>query len=448
MKLTFCGGAGVVTGANYLLESGDTKILIDCGLEQGGSFVEKRNFESFPYDPATITAVFITHAHIDHTGLLPKLYKDGFRGTVYSTPPTKDFAELLLLDSEHILGLEAERTGHSPLYETDDIEGIMNHWQGVQYHEPISVNGFEVELFDAGHILGSAFIRVKAEGKKVVFSGDLGNYPAPVIKPTEFIDEADYCLIESTYGGRIHEDSSQRELSLERAIEDTVRAGGVLMIPAFALERTQELLYQLNDLVEGGRVPRVAMYVDSPLAIKLTTIYKKYPKYFNKETQAQVHGGDDILNFPGLRFTLTPEESKEINTAPTPKVVIAGSGMSHGGRILHHEIRYLSDEKNMLLIIGYQASGSLGRRLLEGASSVTIFGEHVPVRCQVRSVSAYSAHADQPRLIGWLKPMQASLKKVFLIQGEEEQSLALGEKVKSDLGLETVIPKMGESFEL
>ncbi|MEK7187629.1 MAG: MBL fold metallo-hydrolase [Patescibacteria group bacterium] len=448
MKLTFCGGAQVVTGANYLLESEGKKILIDCGLEQGGSFVEGRNFNPFPYNPAEIEAVFITHAHIDHTGLLPKLYRDGFRGKVYSTEPTREFAELLLLDSEHILTAEAERHGKAPLYETQDIEGIVKLWEGLKYHHKTTVGPFVIEFFDAGHILGSAFIRVTAEGKKVVFSGDLGNFPAPIIRPTEFIDDADYCLIESTYGGRVHESSDQRKVSLERAIEDTVRAGGVLLIPAFAMERTQDLIYQLNDLVEAGRVPRIPIYIDSPLAIKLTLVYKKYENYFNEEAREQIHDGDDILNFPGLHFTLTTEESKAINFAPAPKMVVAGSGMSHGGRILHHEIRYLSDPKNMLLIIGYQASGSMGRRVLDGAKSVRIFGEEVPVRCQVRSATAFSAHADQPRLLAWLEPMKAKLKKVFIVQGEEDQAKALETKVREELKLEATVPKMGDTVEL
>jgi metallo-beta-lactamase family protein len=448
MKLTFCGGAGTVTGSNYLLESGGTKILIDCGLEQGGSFAEERNFESFPYVPAEIEAVLVTHAHIDHTGLLPKLYRAGFRGRVISTAPTRDFSELLLLDSEHILNQEAERKGRPPLFSAEDVGALMKHWEGARYHQTITVGNFTAEFFDAGHILGSAFIRIISEGKKIVFSGDLGNYPAPIIRPTEFIDDADFCLIESTYGGRVHETADERKTSLEQAIEDTVRAKGVLLIPAFAMERTQEIIYQLDDLVEKNQIPHVPIYIDSPLAIKLTMVYKKYPSYFNQEAQEQIKAGDDILNFTGLHFTLTTDESKEINNIPPPKVIIAGSGMSHGGRILHHEIRYLPDAKNMLLIIGYQASGSMGRRILESTPTVSIFGEHVPVRCQVRAVSAYSAHADQPRLLAWLEPMRASLKKVFVVQGEEDQSQALQEKISKELHLVAVIPRRGESVEL
>ena len=362
MKLTFFGGAGAVTGSNYMLESGGTKILIDCGLRQEGHFAERQNFEPFAYSPSEVQAVFVTHAHVDHTGLLPKLVKDGFHGTIYSTPPTRDFAEFLLLDSEHLLAREAEREHKEPIYTVDDVKEVTGHWKTIHYHEEVQIGPFRVKLFDAGHILGSAIVVIEAEGKRIVFSGDLGNSPAPIIKETETIDHADYCLVESTYGDRIHEDVDKRREFLEDAIEDTVKSGGALVIPAFAMERTQELLYHLNELVEGGRIPKVSIYIDSPLAIKITEVYKKYENYFNKETQATVKSGDDILNFPGLHLTLTTEQSKEINSAPFPKVIIAGSGMSQGGRILHHEMRYLPDPKSMILFVGYQSVGSLGGR--------------------------------------------------------------------------------------
>ncbi|MEK7508000.1 MAG: MBL fold metallo-hydrolase [Patescibacteria group bacterium] len=463
MKLTFYGAAGEVTGSNYLLESGvkgqESRILIDCGLHQGSHYAERQNFEPFPYDPKNIDSVFITHAHLDHIGRIPKLVKDGFRGKIYSTNATKDFAELMLLDSEHILGKEAEREGKSPIYTISDVEKAIGLWQGLEYHQKVTVGNFEIELFDAGHILGSAVIKVVAaaegeprqgrEGKTVVFSGDLGNYPAPIIQPTETINfPADYCILESTYGNRIHENVDKRREMLEDVIEDTVKAGGTLLIPAFAMERTQELLYHLNQLFEGGRVPRIPVFIDSPLAIKLTAVYRKYESSFNKETLSVIRSGDDILNFPGLKLTLATEESKEINWVPPPKIIIAGSGMSQGGRILHHEMRYLPDSKSTILFVGYQAVGSLGRHIMDGASEARIMGESVAVRCKKVVIPGYSAHADQPLLLKWLSPMRTTLKKVFLVHGEENSSEALGQKIKDELAVLAETAKLGETVEL
>ena len=443
----------MVTGANYLLEarghgSKTTKILIDCGLHQGSGFAEKQNFDPFPYIPSEIEAVFITHAHIDHTGLLPKLYKDGFRGKIYSTTATRGFAEALLLDSEHILSMEAERAKKAPLYLEKDVFDTLKIWEGIDYHKPVRVGEFEAELYDAGHILGSAFVKVEAEGKSIVFSGDLGNYPAPIIKATEKLPEVDYCVIESTYGDRVHEDAGKRRELLEDVIEDTVKAGGVLIIPAFAMERTQQLLFELNELVEHGRIPKVPIYIDSPLAIKLTKIYKNYSNFFNQETSGIVKSGDDILHFPGLHMTLTTKESRDIARVKPPKIIIAGSGMSQGGRILYHEKQYLADPKSTILFIGFQARGSMGREILEGAKSVKILHEEVPVRARAVMISGYSAHADQPRLVQWLRPARMTLKKVFVVQGEENSAEALSAKINDELAIHTEIPSQGNLVEL
>ncbi|OGY99893.1 MAG: hypothetical protein A2945_02380 [Candidatus Liptonbacteria bacterium RIFCSPLOWO2_01_FULL_52_25] len=456
MRLTFYGASGEVTGSNYVLESGGgpstslgvNKIMVDCGLHQGGHYAERLNFEPFPYDAKEILAVCVTHAHLDHIGRLPQLLNSGFRGTIYSTPATKDFAELLLLDSEHILRKEAEREGKKPLYTVEDVARVMAIWKKVDYHQKFSVENFTIEFFDAGHILGSAIVRVEAEGKSVAFSGDLGNFPPPIIKATEILTDANYCVMESTYGDRIHEGIDKRKEMLEDVIEDVYREKGTLMIPAFAMERTQELLYHLNQLFEGGRIPRMPVYVDSPLAIKLTAVYKKYESQFNKETLAIARSGDDIFNFPELHLTLTTEESKEINNVRAPKVVIAGSGMSQGGRILHHEIRYLPDPKSTILFIGYQASPSLGRQILEGANEVKIFGERVPVRCKVRTIPGYSAHADQPRLLEWIGAMRGSLREVFLVHGEQKSAEGLAQKIRDELAVKATVPKVGEVFTL
>jgi metallo-beta-lactamase family protein len=425
-----------------------TRILVDCGLYQGSNFAEKQNFEPFAYSPKDIDALFVTHAHVDHTGLIPKLVRDGFKGTIYSTPPTKDFAELLLLDSEHILAKEADREHRELFCTTEHIEQAMNIWEGVEYHKPVKVGGFTVTLYNAGHILGSSIVKIEAEGKTIVFSGDLGNFPAPIIQETEMLHLADYCVMESTYGARTHENVEKREQELERAIEDTAKKGGTLIIPAFAMERTQDLLFHMDRLVQSGRVPPIPVFLDSPLAIKLTNVYKKYESYFDHAERERVKSGDDIFNFKNLRLTLTTEQSKEINSVSVSKVVIAGSGMSNGGRILHHEIRYLPDPKSMILFIGYQGTGTLGRQILDGADEVTIFGEKVPVRCERRAISGYSAHADQPRLLAWLKPMREGLKEVFLVQGEKESGEVLKMKIQDELAIKTTLPEPGKEYVL
>jgi len=482
MKLTFYGGTGEATGANYILEStaaepdgtlradgATTQIMVDCGLHQGSHVADRENFEPFPYDASKVAAVFITHSHLDHIGRLPSLVRAGFAGKIYSTGATKDFAELMLIDSEHLLMKEAEREGKMPLYNNDDIAHVRHLWEGLRYHEPVTVGPFTVELFDAGHILGSAIVKITTTEKDangapttkiIIFSGDLGNFPAPIIKPTEFIDTpVDYCVIESTYGDRVHENVDGRKQELEQAIGDTVRAGGTLMIPTFAMERTQELLYHLHQLFEEGRIPRVPVFIDSPLAIKLTEVYKKHESYFNttaiaQEKESIARTGDDILNFPGLRLTLTTEQSKEINAVPPPKVVIAGSGMSNGGRILHHEQRYLPDPKSTIVFVGYQAVGSMGRQILDGArdgrgqGDVHIFGETIPVRCHVLNIPGYSAHADQPRLLEWLGHMQHTLIKVFVVQGEQASSETLAQKIGENFKVAAEVPTRGESVEL
>lgn len=444
-----------MTGASYLLESGGVKILVDCGLYQGNSYTEDQNFQPFPFDPKEISAVFVTHAHIDHIGRLPQLVKRGFKGIIYSAPPTKDFAEFLLLDSEHLLKEEAEKRKLPPLYETADIIKTMDFWQKRKYHEIINVDNFTVELYNAGHILGSSsvFVKVQEDGKekKIVFSGDLGNIPSPFINGTEYVEETDYALIESAYGDRVHELLDQRKELVEDIIEETVKARGVLMIPAFAMERTQEMIFEMNELVENGRIPKIPVFIDSPLAIKLTAVYQKYsedPLYFNPEAMKLVKSGDAIFNFPGLRMTLSTEQSKEINDMPPPKIIIAGAGMSNGGRILHHEMRYLSDPKSTLLIVGYQAQGSLGRRILEGAKLVKIFGEEIPVNCKVRQVSGYSAHADQPQLLKWVEKMRANVKKVYVVQGDAGSAETLAQKIQDELVVKTEVPKYGETVVL
>lgn len=452
MKLHFHGGAGAVTGSNYLIECAETKVLVDCGLQQGSRFVERANYEPFPYNLAEIDAVLLTHAHIDHVGRLPKLYRDGFRGQIFATHPTLDLSRLNLDDGLHILKDEAKSFHEEPLFEEEDIIGCWKLTHGRLYHQEIEIGpNVRVRFNDAGHILGSSIIEVfLTEGSrqsKIVFSGDLGNPPTPLLKSTEYISEADYVLVESAYGDRLHEDRSRRKEKLVVVIENAIVHGGTLMIPAFAVERTQELLFEFNSLVESGRIPRVPIFLDSPLAIKATAVYQKHADYFNKEAAYLIASGDDLFNFPGLEFSLTTLASKAINAVPPPKIIMAGSGMSEGGRILHHEKRYLPDPKSTLLIIGYQTRGTLGRRLLDGEQEVKILGEEVAVRAQVKAIGGYSAHADQAALVNWIG-RTAGVKKVFVVQGEEGPASALAGKIKAELGIEAEVPQAGQKCEL
>jgi len=453
MILKFFGATGEVTGSNFLLERTDAKtgekvqVLVDCGLHQGDKYSDERNYKAFPFNPKDIKAVFVTHAHIDHTGRLPKLYRNGFRGKIYGTAPTRDFAQVLLLDSEDILRKEAERDGLQPFYDATDVEGIISLWETVPYDKEFEVAGFKATLVNAGHILGSACVILEADGRSVIFSGDLGNTTPTLINHFDEVNRPiDYCVIESTYGSRIHETVTDSKELLENTIEDTVHAGGTLMIPAFAMERTQRLLYELDHLTENGRIPKVPVFMDSPLAIKLTDIYNKYHNFFRKDAEEVAKRGNKLLDFPGLRLTRTSDESKAIKDFRPPKVIIAGSGMSNGGRILHHEKNYLSDPKSTILFIGYQASGTMGRRIYEGEKLVKIYGEEVSVRCKVEAIGGYSAHADQDGLLEWLRPMRESLRRVFIVHGEPRESTGLAVQIRDHMAIDAVIPSLNDEI--
>jgi len=440
-----------VTGSCALLESSGnrpTKIMIDCGLFQGQRFMEDRNLNPFPFESKTIDAVLVTHAHLDHIGRIPKLVKEGFAGKIYSTAATKDLSRLMLFDSLNVMRRQVEEKTEKLVYKESDIDAGMKQWEGLNYHEEFEIGDFKINFRDAGHILGSSIIEVFYGKKKIVFTGDLGNSPTPLLRSTEKVENADFLIIETTYGNREHEGKAERKVKLERIIEDTMRLGGVLMIPAFSIERTQELLFELNDLAENRRIPEVPIFVDSPLAIGAVEIYKKYDDYFNKEAKYIMDSGDDLFKFPGLRFTKTTEESKQINEVPPPKVIIAGSGMSTGGRIPHHERRYLPDPKSTLLLISYQVSGSLGRQLEDGAKEVNILGETVPVRARIVTLPGYSAHPDENGLFEFVENNYKTLEKVFAIQSEPKSSLFFVQLIRDHLGIDTIAPKYGDSFEL
>ena len=453
MKLTFHGAAREVTGVNYLLEDSTTKLLIDCGLFQGAKTAEEKNRDPFPYNPLEIDVLFVTHAHLDHIGRIPKLVRAGFKGRIISTLPTRDLAELSLTDSLGILTKEAERDGEKPIYEEKDVQKAISLWETVEYDSEITVNDLKVTFKEAGHILGSAMVEIthstsSGQDKKIVFTGDLGNPPTPLLKDPHKLENANYLIMESTYGDKEHEGRDERKTKVERIIEDTIKNKGVLMIPAFSIERTQELLFELNDLAENGRIPRVPMFLDSPLAIKATAIYKKHEDYYNKEAKYIIESGDDVFKFPGLEFSLTTEESKKINNVPPPKIIIAGSGMSTGGRIIHHEKRYLPDSNSALLLVGFQSAGSLGRRIQEGAKWVKILGEDIPVKAGVIRIKGYSAHPDTNWLLDFVKGSSERLEKVFVAQGEMKAASFIAQRIRDYLGVKAVVPKQGDSFEL
>lgn len=449
ISLSFFGGTESVTGANFLIsDNGQSRILVDCGLNQGCKVCNDENRLDFPYDPKTIDALFVTHAHLDHIGRIPKLVRDGFRGIIYSTPPTKDIAELSLIDSLGVMTKEA-RDDHQPVfYEEKDVKKAVTLWKTLDYHQPITVGEFSIVLRDAGHILGSAMIEFTFQGKKIVFTGDLGNSPAPLLKDNENITDADYLIMESVYGDRNHEQREDRRHKLKQVIKDTVLAKGVLMVPAFSIERTQELLFEIENMMEAGDIPEVPVFLDSPLAIGVTAIYKKYKKYLNKNANNLDVAGDGIFKFPHLRSTKETEESKAINQVQAPKIVIAGSGMSNGGRIIHHEKHYLPDAKSTLLLAGYQVAGSLGRMLQDGAKTVKILGEIIPVRAKIEKIGGYSAHKDSDSLLEFVAHSTESLKKVFVVMGEPKASLFLAQRLRDYLGLMAVAPKAGQTIEI
>jgi len=445
VKLTFCGGTGTVTGANFLLEAENKKILIDCGLTQGVKLADDINWDSFPYNPKEIDVLFITHGHVDHLGRIPKLINEGFRGKIYSTLPTKAIAAPILEDTMGILVKNKEH--HlDEIYTPENIKLAMSLWQGFGYHEEIKIaDDIKVSFLDSGHILGSAMIEFQINTKKILFTGDLGNSPSMLLPDTEKVTDADYLIMESTYGDRNHESRDDRRRNLEMVFEDNYKRKGTLIIPTFSLERSQELLFELNELVENDRIPKMPIFLDSPLAIRLTEIFKQNKSYFNESAQRAINIEKHIFDFPGLHETLRSEESKKIALVPNPKVVIAGSGMSAGGRVVHHEKHYLPDPNNTLLLLGYQAVGTPGRLIQEGLKTVHIFGEDVVVRAHVVSISGYSGHKDSNGLINFVEDMRDSVKKVFVVMGEPKSSLFLVQKLRDNLGIEASAPERGDS---
>ena len=465
IKITFCGAARVVTGSCYLLECEKATFLVDCGLFQGSKKLKELNYGEFAFNPAAIDFVLLTHAHIDHSGLLPKLYKKGFKGPTYATSGTVDLCSVMLPDSGHIQEMEVERKNRknmrsgkeliTPIYTAKDGEECIKYFEKVDYDQDFQpVPGIRVKMRDAGHILGSAIIELwlQEDGKetKFVFTGDLGRIDRPIVNDPTLIEEADFLVIESTYGNRFHDGAvDDNEVLLEKAINDTFRCGGNVVIPAFAVDRTQDLLLTLNKMIDEGKISPKSVYVDSPLAIAATEIFCKYPHYFDQETTEFMEDyGSCPFILPNLNFSRTAEESIALNNIKKGTIIISASGMADAGRIKHHLKHNLWREECTVIFVGYQAQGTLGRRLVDGEKKVRIHGEQIMVNADILMLEGYSAHADQQELINWMTGFKRFPQSVFISHGEEESSLALANIIKERFNIKTLVPSLGESYDL
>ncbi len=449
MKITFYGAAREVTGSCELIETPTTRVLVDCGLFQGNGSSYERNLAPFPFDPSTIDAVIMTHAHIDHIGRLPKLVKEGFSGRVFATHPTRLLSRLMWQDAAHVMKDEARRYKRMPIYLPKDIAAAYDLVHGVPYDTTVRVSGdFSFRFRESGHIFGSSFVEADVYGTRLVCSGDLGNDYVPILRPTARIAQGDVVVMESTYGDRVHENPKERVERLKQAVIANAKRKGTLLIPAFSLERAQEILYELNELVESKQVPAVPTFLDSPLAIKALPIYHQFSEYYDQEAKELNATGDDFFQFPGLRITKKPEESREIIGIAPPKIVIAGSGMMHGGRIMHHLVDYLNDPATTVLVVGYQSAGTVGRAIAEGAKTVHIDHAEIEVRANIDVIGAYSAHADQVKLLKWVSSARKLPKKIYLNHGEPHASGVLADKIREQFAIDVAIPAFGDSFSL
>lgn len=454
MNISFHGACREVTGSCAFVEGENFNFLVDCGFFQGDHLIQDRNRDPFPFSVEKLDFILLTHAHLDHCGRLPKLFREGFRGKIFCTPPTKDLTEIILLDTLKIITEEALEKEIPAIYDENDVSGLMNLFQTIKYHENVEVNkNLKFSTYDAGHILGSASFLVKAtEGgreKTIIFSGDLGNPPAPLMNDPEFLRGADAVVIESTYGGKEHEDRKDGIKKLKLAIKEIADSHGVLLIPIFALEKSQEVIYELNQLAETHQVPLVPCYLDSPLASKALKIYQKYEEYFDDEAKKTIRGGDDVFQFPGFTVIEDVEDSKKLSTQHPPKIILAGSGMLNGGRMPHHLKHEIYNRNAHLLFVSYQAIGTLGRKLQDGATSVKIENQEFEVKLKTSTADSFSAHGSQKELetwLGWVQNPKPS--QVFVVHGEDSGNEAVANFVQHKIGANPVIAEQGKIYEL
>jgi metallo-beta-lactamase family protein len=450
MKITFFGAVEEVTGSRYLIEQGDTKILVDCGLFQGLHELTKHNWDRFPIDPKNVDAIVLTHAHIDHTGYIPLFVKKGFRGKIYCSKPTLALSAIMLVDSGHLQEEDAKRhNAHAqegdphiePLYTAKDAQEAMTLFEGVEYDAVTKIGSLEVTLIRSGHILGAAFVIVTNGKEKLTFSGDLGRPHDAFMKAPPHLTQTDYLVLESTYGDRLHPtDDPLQELAHE--ITQTIKKGGVLIIPCFAVGRAQTILYYLSQLKAKHAIPDIPIYLDSPMAIKVTQLYCKFPEEHTLSVEAC------NTAFSVAKVTPTAEESKKLDELTHPAIIIAGSGMANGGRSLYHFRHYIDDRKNTVLFVGYQAPGTLGNALVHGKKEIWIYGKQYEVHAAIKIIKSLSAHADYNEILEWLSSFKEAPKKVFITHGELESAESLQEKIKERFGWNVIIPKYNDSFDL
>lgn len=457
VKVKFLGAAKTVTGSKYLLEVDKFKILIDCGIFQGRKEVRDRNWNEFPLEVSDIDAIVLTHAHLDHSGYLPKIVKDGFKGSIYCTTATSALCEILLRDSAKLMMEEATfvnkkivsnfLSATKPLYNINDAERVFSKWKCFDYYESFNItDNISIQFYNAGHILGSSIVEITIKGesqtKKIVFSGDLGRPNSPILYPPDIIKEADVVFVESTYGGREMPEDIWEEFA--KVVNKSFDKGGMLLIPSFAVGRTQQLIFLLKKLRDENKIPQIPIYVDSPMAINVTFLYNQYNNYHKLEKEEFTHA----FRYKDIHYYQDKELSKSLNSLDNACIVISASGMCNGGRIMHHMYHRLPKENDTLLFVGYQAEETRGRKILEGAPTTSIFGMDVPINCNIEKINGLSAHADRSELIDWLSGFENHPKWTFIVHGEENANNNLQNEITKKLGWKSVIPDYLESFEL